>query len=54
MKYEKLKLPTKPLIEGRVPTPCLLDIMHQVKRKDFYNQRLTETELKRRISKKAK
>lgn len=33
-------------IEGRVPTAWLLENMHKVSREDFYNQELTEENLK--------
>jgi hypothetical protein len=47
MKYEPLPLPTEPAIIGRVPTPWILENMHRISREDFYNESLSEDDLKK-------
>jgi hypothetical protein len=37
---------TEPIIEGRVPSKWLEENMHKISKEDFYNQELTEDDLK--------
>ena len=45
--YTIVPIVPKPVIEGRVPTQWMLDNMHRISREDFYDQSLTEEDLKR-------
>jgi hypothetical protein len=41
---------TKPAIDGRIPTAWLLDHANELSTEEFYNQSLTEEDLKRIIN----
>lgn len=43
-----------PAIEGRVPTAWLLEHGHQLTREEFYDQSLTEDDLKKRLADRLK
>lgn len=47
MDTKHLPLPTEPAIKGRVPTPWMFENMHRISREDFYNENLTEEDLKK-------
>lgn len=40
----------EPLIKGRVPTPWILRNMYSISKEDFYNEELTEEDLKKKYS----
>lgn len=47
-KYTNLPISTQPLIEGRTGSKWLLDNMYRISEEDFYNQSLTEDDLKKK------
>lgn len=47
MNYHPFPPSTEPLIIGRVPSRWLLDNGHLIKKDDFYNESLSEDDLKR-------
>ncbi len=48
MSNKTLPLSPEPLIRGRVPSRWLLDNIHVISHEDFYDETLTEDELRRK------
>jgi hypothetical protein len=41
-----MPISTEPAIVGRVPTPWLMDHMHELSKDEFYNDQLSEDDLR--------
>jgi len=49
-KKHDIQVRLTPIIRGRVPTPWMVEHMHEVSVKDFYDATLTEEDLKNKLA----